>query len=166
MLEPVNLDYVRQMFQNKDNEIWKNNLEKYPKLRTYTKYKHEYKLEPYVFKIYDRSHRSIMAHFRSGMLPLSLETGRYTNIPEHFRICLFCNSNSIENEVHFIFECSLYDQLRQTMLNDVMTKIPDFLLQSIDEKLSILISENYVKQTSSFLYSAFMKRRSILYNSS
>ncbi len=68
----------------------KNNVTKVPKLRTYIKYKDEYLTETYAYKVYDSGQRSIMAQFRSGILPLSIGTGIYTYTPEELRLCIFC----------------------------------------------------------------------------
>ncbi len=50
--------------------------------------------------------RSIMAQFRLRILPLSIETGKYTYIPEVFRLCIFCQVNMVEIEEHILFQCS------------------------------------------------------------
>ncbi len=35
----------------------------------------------------------MMSQFRSGILPICIETGRYLNIPEEYRLCLFWDEN-------------------------------------------------------------------------
>ncbi len=45
-----------------------------------------------------------MWQLRLGILPLHIETGRYSNIPEADRICLLCNGNHVENDLHFLFK--------------------------------------------------------------
>jgi hypothetical protein len=42
-----------------------------------------------------------------------VETGRYYNIDRHARICNMCNNNDIEDEYHFILECSKYVEIRR-----------------------------------------------------
>ena len=46
-----------------------------------------------------------------GILPLNVETGRYKNIPADQRFCFVCKE-SIEDEMHFLFECSFYVNYR------------------------------------------------------
>ncbi len=72
-------DLTIQLFTK---QSWKTNVTKVPTVRTYLKYKDEYLTETYAYKVYDNGQRSIMAQFRSAILPLSIETGRYTYIPE------------------------------------------------------------------------------------
>ena len=62
------------------------------KLRTYRRFKNEYKREKYVDVILPRHHRSAYAKFRSGVAPLRLETGRYERIEERDRVCFNCDS--------------------------------------------------------------------------
>ncbi len=83
-------------------QSWKTNVTKVPKQRSYINYKDEYLTETYAYKMYDRGQRSIMAQFRSGILSFSIETGRYTYIPEEMRLCIFCQENCVKNE-HFLF---------------------------------------------------------------
>ena len=66
--------------------------------------------ESYLQNNFPRYKRSLLAQFRTGVLPLRIETGRFhltkdpvtklyrkLNIEE--RTCLICNSNAIEDEV-------------------------------------------------------------------
>ena len=55
-------------------------------------------------------HRIAINKFRLGNHKLRIETGRHTilKIPLNLRICSFCHSNEVENEIHFIFSYQLY----------------------------------------------------------
>ena len=71
----------------------------------------------YVTARLSRKQRSLLAKLRSGTLPLALETGRYTQTPVNQRLCRSCNTNAIETELHFLFECDRY--------NDIRTRFPN-----------------------------------------
>ena len=43
----------------------------------------------------------ISSHF------LGVEKGRWYNIPYHERVCNYCNSTAVDNELHFLTKCSL-----------------------------------------------------------
>ena len=49
-----------------------------PKLRTYITFKTIYATEMYVKSLFSKAKRSILCQLRCGVLPLAIETGRYT----------------------------------------------------------------------------------------
>ena len=106
--------------------------------------------------------RKTVSQLRLGTLPLRLETARYLRpiLPENERIC-YCHSGEVENELHFLFQCSSYVQFRTSWLNKLM--LPDnFEEISSLEKLAIVLNvpEN-VKETARYLLSALDLRRSL-----
>ena len=44
-------------------------------------------------------HRSALSKFRCGVAPLTIETGRYINLPVSERTCPFCK-DLVETEMH------------------------------------------------------------------
>lgn len=58
---------------------------------------------------------SVCAQLRSTPFPLTLETGRFNIVPEEERLCALCDLGEIESEVHFVFSCPLYDDLRHVL---------------------------------------------------
>ena len=56
-------------------------------------------------------HKCVAAKFRVRNHNLKIETGRFTvpKTPEDLRICDHCSLNSVENEMHVLFHCDLYD---------------------------------------------------------
>ncbi len=71
---------------------------------------------------YNRGHRSILARYRSGIIPLSIETGRFQNTPREFRLSTMCNDNVIEDETHFIFYCNQYNDLQEYLYEMILPK--------------------------------------------
>ena len=63
-----------------------------PKLRSYILFKDDYMVETFILKNISRCRRSLISQCRSGILPLEIETGRYTPIYE--------SSRKIENVNH------------------------------------------------------------------
>ena len=56
-------------------------------------------------------HKCVASKFRVRNHNLKIETGRFTipKTPEDLRICDHCSLNSVENEMHVLFHCDLYD---------------------------------------------------------
>ena len=74
-----------------------------PKLRFYKHFKITMCKENYIIYNLQRNERSILAQLRMGILPLTIETGRFINQPLEQRLCKICDSNEVEDEWHFIF---------------------------------------------------------------
>ena len=123
-----------------------------------------FKTENYVSAYMLRSHRSLLAQLRSGVLPLRLETARFQNIRDenksHFRkliveerVCTFCNLNCIEDEIHFVLLCPKYAQIRSPLLDLLLKKYDHFVDLSNIDKLSFLINHEF-KLLARYLYDA------------
>ena len=78
-------------------------------------------IENYIKYNLSSSERSAMAQFRFGILPLNIETGRFRNQALEERLCTLCEFNEIEDESHFLFKCSLYDELRREWVSHIYT---------------------------------------------
>ena len=68
---------------------------------------------PYVDLINCRSKRFVLAKLRISAHNLAIEKGRHNNISRLNRTCPICSMGSVENEDHFLLECTAYRQLRE-----------------------------------------------------
>ncbi len=68
------------------------NIARKPKLHTYVTFNDTYEVEPYALSFMNRKHRSHLAQYLCGILPLEIETGRWKNKPVEERICKVCES--------------------------------------------------------------------------
>ena len=143
------------------SSAWQAGLPSKPKLRTYSLIKTEFATESYVYNLYPRSQRSLMAQFRIGVLPLRVETGRYTRLALEDRTCQLCNSQNIEDEIHFLCECSCYDTLRESLYGTV-NLTGEFTHMDRVNKFKFLMS--FQKPISKYLESAWYKRKQMLYH--
>ena len=160
----VNLVSAKENVFNTYKEQWRAQSVNMPKLRTYVTYKHEYLPEPYVYKVTDRGHRSILAQFRCGILPLAIETGRFNDIPLEYRLCDFCNDDVLEDEIHFLLHCNFYHEYRAQLMSKVIDHTTDFYFMTIEQKLHTLMGPECVKPTAEYLYKAYYKRKYSMYN--
>ena len=101
-----------------------------------------------------------MAQFRSGILPLEIETGRYRHIDVCERFCFYCKT-LVENELHFVLICPLYTEERHSLINQVT--LSHNMFDNLDEiqKLNILLN-NFWKHTSKFLNKAWNIRSNLI----
>ena len=106
------LNIVKIKLKEISEAKWSRDIALKAKLRTYLQIKHCFGSEPYVTCRLSRNQRSLVAQFRTGILPLAIEVGRFHNILEENRLCEFCDLHEIENESHFLLYCPKYEDLR------------------------------------------------------
>ena len=152
----IDLNFVRWTLHELYCNNWKNAVACVPKLRTYILYKNEYLTEPYVECDINRAHRSALAKFRCGILPVSVGTGRFNAIPLEFRLCVFCVDNVVEDEYHFFFSCNLYNDLRSSLFDYLRQDVPDFDTLDLNDKMIYLMSRNAIRKLLN-LYSVPLK---------
>jgi hypothetical protein len=160
----IDLTIAKKILFENDCNIWQREVISVPKLRTYVLYKDSYFKEHYVSLIHNRGHRSAIAQFRCGILPLSIETGRFNAIPVEFRLCTFCDDNVIEDEVHFLLYCEFYKPIRERLFLCARSLFADFDNADDTHKLRLLMSAELVKNTAAYIFNAMSKRRKTLYN--
>ena len=163
--EHVNTKSIANVLYIKETEKWENDLMLKPKLRTYIRFKCNYDTEKYVKSFLSKSLRSIMAQFRFGILPLKIETGRFTGDAIQKRICDFCDLNEIEDELHFLVQCPQYSEQRSKLFARATIFYPEFDTIEEDIQLVILMSdEDLVKDTAIYLKESYTKRSTVVYN--
>ena len=110
------------------------------KLRTYAKLKTVTGLEEYLSSIENIRDRTALTKIRLSNHSLMIEKGRHQGLQENERLCPFCD-NKIENEFHFVMECSTFDVLRQQLfiemagIDNVFDELDD------DEKFIFILSK-------------------------
>ena len=81
------------------------------KLRTYSMMKTGVGLEDYLSVIRNVSVRTQFTKFRLSDHDLEIERGRHRGLDAARRFCPFCKDR-VEDEIHFLLECPIYDELR------------------------------------------------------
>jgi len=146
----VNLSAAKQSNIVFYDALWKQDIEKKPKLRTYRTYKDTFAQKSYLFMDIPKNQRSLLVHLRTGILPLRIETGRFLDESEHIRLCIFCDLQTIKNEIIFGLQCTTYNNLRQHIFGDTLQE-NDCNSMSFSEQLSFLMN-NKVRQLSKYIY--------------
>ena len=104
-----------------------------------------------------------MVRLRVSSHRLQIEAGRWsrpTRTPVNERKCLICNV--LEDEYHFILECSMYTELRKQFIHKKYWKHPNMV-----KFIELLNNENDTnrKKLGIFVYKSFEKRNEMLYGS-
>ena len=155
------LNFIRLKLWENYQIIWKENLQNKPKLHLFRQIKSYYAVEKYVFDNINFSLRSCIAQLRFGTLPLTVETGRFTSIKRDDRVCPICDTNDVEDELHFLFTCPKFSDLRKNMFSKVLRYNNDFLNHSQIDQFQILCS--FPLFLGKYISSTFTRRQDLLY---
>jgi len=101
------------------------------KLTFYSTFKTDVTASNSLEVITNQKHRRAVAKLRAGNHNLRIETGRHSTpkLPEHLRICQYCSSSEVENEVHFILSCNKYDTIRKSLVGKIsLANIPNSII--------------------------------------
>ena len=110
------------------------------KLRTYRKFKEEYKIEPYLTRVKDTKTRKDITRLRISAHSLEIEKGRYLMKPMDERKCNGCSA--IEDEFHVVMRCSSYEVVRNEVFVEITGAKPPFGGLSDQQKFVELMTMN------------------------
>ena len=85
---------------------------------------------------------------------------RFVRLAEADRLCQVCAKNKIENEYHFLFECSEYTEYRAELETAINVNLA--ILSTEDKFVNVF---NHPHSLSRYITRAFKKRREKLYRS-
>ena len=145
---------LKSSMREKQQELLKTECQNKPKLRTFMLFKDFQILPPHVGKPLSFVERKTLSKLRLGILPIRIETALYVRLilPEDQRLC-YCNSGEVESDYYVLFECPMYDHLRESWLNKLC--IPEnFHNLEQNEKLKVVLNEaKNVRHTAQYLVS-------------
>ena len=126
-----------------------NFLETSQKAIIYRLFKTEHIYEPYL-NILSLKNRKVFIRFRLCNHRLPIETGRWLNILRGERICIMCNQGCIGDEFHYLFQCTVLNDLRKRYLSCYYCKHPSLIkMNQLFNKHSKVVLINfcqYLKQ--------------------
>ena len=136
---------------------WHLEAQNKPKLRTFLKIHNFDQIQVLAKSQITRYQRSLLSQLKLGILPLKIETERYQGTPLEQRLCKLCDSNQIEDEIHFMFHCP---ELKDTRILHNLQ-----LDQSTDDfvQLSIMLNSENIVSSARYLESLYRCRKNIMY---
>ena len=151
---------IKDAFKTKwINEL--NDIKRNPILRLYKTFKTDFKMEPYLLLVKNYRYRIALTKLRASSHTLQIERGRYTRPKtlECDRLCAACNL--IENEIHFVTNCTINSVLRCELYGKIRAKNYNFdTLNDKDKCIYLLKSEDVQVLTwlGKFVYKSFIMR--------
>ena len=92
------------------------------KLTLLAQIKNTHKFESYL-NINNSEHRRAISKIRTSSHKLEIETGRWKNTHKDKRICKNCALGTVEDELHFLFDCPMHGMERKQLFNTVKCKM-------------------------------------------
>ena len=138
------------------------------KLRYYRLMKVNYtSLEKYLIIIQNPAIRRALTKFRISNHQLSIELGRFKRPPQPVseRICPMCHLGVVEDEIHFLLICPLYNNLREPLLKLASTFNRSFaFLTTINKFTYIMFNENtsMLNVLANYIYKSMTLRQNML----
>ena len=136
---------------------WRVHLDSSSRLSLYGKIKQSFAREQYIDVLFVDKYRIIMAQFRTGVSQLNAHRHRFSPSNENTS-CPFC-VNTTEDEIHFLFVCPLYTNLRK-MYNFELTTF-DSLTERIICTLTTS-SRDRIVSLAKYLLAAFRRRQEFM----
>jgi ssDNA-binding Zn-finger/Zn-ribbon topoisomerase 1 len=167
-----NIEQIKQTCKELMHAEWQDEVQSKPKLRTYKIMKANFEVEPYVNYHVSKHIRSILAQLRMGILPLHIETGRYQNVFDREtgvyrrmnvdeRTCNICKLDVVEDEIHFLFHCNMYQIERRAFYGECNKIIQNVKDMNDDDKLKHIMMYKVWKITLRYVNLLWEKRKSL-----
>ncbi len=160
--EHLMFNRTEHLMFNRTEKTWHNTIFFKPKLRTYRTFKSTFVTESYLKSFLTIHECSVLAQFRSGILPLHIETRRWNSKPVKERLCLVCKLGIVEDEFHFLCECVCYSNLRHCLFRSISSTYGDFKNLTVREKFVYMLKYENVK-LAKYLVKALNDRKALLY---
>ena len=142
---------------------WQHEMEMMSKLEMYKMLNPEILVKDYVKNsVLTRKQRSVISLALSGTLPIEIEKGRWRQIPRENRICKQCDSNEVEDLIHFLVKCEKNERLRMEFYDYVTSKDNvNMNMLSDHEKVTFMLTNNdshIMKKTANFIIMSMKDR--------
>ena len=138
------------------------------KLRTFREFSDLLHCEDYLVNVKKFRHRKALSKLRTSNHKLQIETGRHNKTPLPQRLCNICHSGDIENEFHFLCNCSTYFNLRGELYSKIAKILPGFNDFNPSNKIKVLLQPRgqVAVHVAQYVFDCFKKRNQVLSYSS
>ena len=155
--------YIYKRVQQVEQKEWLRRINEKPKLRAYATFKTKLELESYLISESNKAARYLLTSIRTGSNKLRIETGRWKKPKEKIeeRTCISCRSNQVEDEKHFILDCTHHQIIRNIMFETIKintNNVVDLDTVSREEKWQTLMNPLNMKKEINEALKIFIKQ--------
>ncbi len=128
--EQVEYDFevVYQAMCKYSRDRWWREASQKSKLRSFIEFKDRTDPTVLVKNNLLRHQGSLLAKLSCGILPLEIETRRYSGVSPEHRYCGVCNLDAVKDEYHFLYSCPLLQPERSRFYVDHISNLEEFML--------------------------------------
>lgn len=157
-------DQFKTSFFNQVSSVNNKSGKQGNKLRTYNIIKTKYETEKYLLLDLPPHIKRAITQIRISAHSLEIETGRMARpkIPPDERFCKHCKV-SVENEIHFVTECPLYNQLRLEMIRECPPEFQNLTGENMFKTFFTCQNATVIHQLGIYICRAMAKRNCLLY---
>ena len=120
-------------------------------------------IKSYLTSVRNVEKRTAISKIRLSNHNLMIEKGRHLGLDINQRNCPFCTKDLLEDESHLLLTCKTFSHLRENLFSVAKETIPTFEHLSKEEQLKqLLINDNIIHATGTFLHKALTVRRFLL----
>ena len=156
--EVMFLKAFKQRLTDCAKQEWRESVSESSKAYYYRNYMTDLTVAKYIFYNIPFKFRIALSKLRCSVHTLHIEVGRQNDVSAENRLCYVCNSHVIEDEFHFIMNCSAFDHLRDLYLPHLSNERKDITvfnrLMNADERITLSLAK--------YIYFAFKLRRELL----
>ena len=143
---------VKQRLKDNFIQNWTERIKTSSCARTYSLF-HDFSYKTYLHVVKIEKFRFVMSRIHMSSHRLQIEAGRWhrpQSIPLNERKCKICNS--VEDEFHFILECTEYNEIRRKYFKKYVWQ-----RQNIPKFIELMTSTNkmIIRNLASYFYEAF-----------
>ena len=154
--------FLKQRLFDTSRQEWHGRLQESSRARFYRFVKPQYQLNKYLQGVTYKLHRMALSNFIMSSYCLCVETGEWRRpdpIPYETKYCAL-RRNKIEDEYHMLFECELYDELRNIFVPRYFRTRPSMfkLIELINSA-----SNKQIRGLAKFVYKAFKIRSNLVW---
>ena len=113
-----------------------------------------------------RYQRAVVARLLCGILPLEVEVGRFSNTKKDLRFCRRCNTQVLEDETHFVIDCTKFEKTRKEIIEPLWKENPNYQTMTSLEKLKWLLCKEMLAKSAPCIETLFKERQSTVYTKS
>ena len=158
---------IRIFAQNQYKHKWSEQIQdenSNPVLRTYRLFKNNHCMESYLSQVKNKKDKICLTKFRVSSHRIRIEVGRHQRpkLPLEQRICTFCNTNEIDDEVHLVKNCQFHNEERRILLSEIQRH---FNYINLEDMFTPLVQSDCFEVQHAFgkfLYSCFYNRQQTL----